>query len=49
MSSLLPDNVLSIFLHNPVYKQNRFRMWGHVLDKYNPRGKDALFESVYSL
>ena len=49
MSNLLPDKVLVIFLHNPVYKRNGFRMWGHILKKYDPRGKDSMFKSVSDL
>ena len=49
MSSILPDKVLIIFLNNPTYEQYRFRMCVRILEKYNPRGKDALFESVSAL
>ena len=49
MSSLLPNKVLNIFLHNPAYERDVFRMWGRILKKYYPRGKDALFESVSAL
>ena len=49
ISDLLTDKVLSIFLHIPAYEHDRFRMWGCILEKYNPRGKDALFESVSAL
>ena len=49
MPALLPDKVLSKFLHNPVYERDGFRMWGRILDKYDPRGKDALFESISAL
>ena len=49
MSDLIPDKILSIFLHNPAYERGGFRMWGRILKRYNPRGKDALFESVSAL
>ena len=46
MSGLLPEKVLSIFLNNPAYERDGFMMWGFILKKYYPRGKDALLESV---
>ena len=49
MSGLLPDMVLSIFLQKNLYESDVFSIWGRILDKYNPRGKDALFESVSAL
>ena len=49
MSGLLPEKFLIIFLHKPVYERDRFMMWGRILKKYDPRGKDALFESVSAL
>ena len=49
MSGLLPEKILSTFLQNPVYKRGGFRMWGRIREKYDPRGKDALFESVSAL
>ena len=49
MSGLLLHKVLNIFLHNPVYEHYGFKMWGRILEKYDPRGKDALFESVSAL
>ena len=49
MSGLLPDKVLNIFSHNPAYEHDGFKMWVHILEKYDPRGKGALFESVFAL
>ena len=49
MSGLLPDKVLNIFLHIPAYENDGFRMWGFILKKYNPRVKDALFDSISDL
>ena len=46
MSGLLTDKVLRIFLHNPAYERDGFRMWGRILGNYDPGGKYALFESV---
>ena len=33
MSSLLLENILSIFLHNPAYKCDGFKMWGRILKR----------------
>ena len=49
MFCLLPDKVIYIFLHNPVYKFDGFKMWVRILKKYDPRGKEALLERVYAL
>ena len=49
MSSLLPHKVLSILLRNPAYKRYRFRMWVRILERYDPRCKYTLFESVSAL
>ena len=49
MSGILADKVLRVFLHNPVYEHDQFRMWGRILKKYYPRGKEALFKSVSAL
>ena len=49
MSGLLPDKVLNIFSHNPAYEHDGFKMWVHILEKYDPRGKDALLDSVSDL
>ena len=49
MSGLLTDKVLNIFLQNPTYKRYGFKMWGCILKKYNPRGKNALFERISDL
>ena len=49
ITGLLPDKIMAIFLHNPVYERDRFKMWGRILEQYDPQGKDALFESVYAL
>ena len=49
MSGLLPYKVLAIFLYTSAYERDGFSMWGRILDRYNPRGKDALFESVSAL
>ena len=49
MSGLLPDKVLNICLHNPMYERDGFKMWGRILKEYDPRGKDALFKSVSAL
>ena len=32
-----------------MYKHDRFKMWVRILEKYDPRGKDALFKSVSAL
>ena len=50
MSVILPDKVISIFLHHPVYERNGFRMWGRILEKYNliEKGRD-LQERLRSL
>ena len=49
MSGLIPYKVLSIFLQNPAYKNYGFRIWFRILKKYDPRGKDALFDSASTL
>ena len=49
MYGLLPDNIPSIFLHNTAYERDGLRMWGRILNRYDPWGKDALFESVSTL
>ena len=49
MSGLLPDKFLNIFLHNPMYEHDGLSIWGCIVEKYNPRGKDALSESVLAL
>ena len=49
MTGLLPNKVLSIFLHKPVYERSSFRMWYRILKNYDPRGKDAIFEGVSTL
>ena len=49
MSGPLPEKFLSIFLHNPTYERDGFRMWGRILEKYDPRENDALFERVSTL
>ena len=30
-------------------KRDGFKMWGRILEKYDPRGKETLFESVSEL
>ena len=49
MSVLLLEKILSIFLHNPTYKRDGLKMWSRILERYKPRGKDALFEIVSAL
>ena len=49
MFDLLLNKVMNIFLHNSAYERNGFKMWVCILKKYDPRGKDALFESVSAL
>ena len=49
MSGLLMDKILSIFLHNPTYERDGLKMRSRILDRYKPRGKDALFEIVSAL
>ena len=49
MSNLIPDKFLYIFPHNPAYERDGFRMWGRILERYDPQGKDALFERVSAL
>ena len=49
MSGILPEKALNFFLYNPVYENDGFEMWGCILEKYDPRGKDALSESVSAL
>ena len=46
---ILLDIVLNMFIYNPVYERGGFRMWGSILEKYNSKVKDALFESVFAL
>ena len=36
MSGLLLDKFLAIFIHNHLYKRDRFRMWGRILEKDDP-------------
>ena len=49
MYGLLLDKVLHIFLHNPAYEHDGFRTWCRIHQNYDPRVKDALFESVSTL
>ena len=49
MYGLIPDKVLNICLHNPMYERDKFKMWGRILEKYDSRDKETLFESVSEL
>ena len=40
---------MNILSQKSVYEHEGFKMWVRTLEKYDPRGKDALFESVPAL
>ena len=49
MPGLLPEKILSIFIPKPAYKRDGFNMWGRIIERYDTRGKEALFKSVPAL